>query len=296
MNIINFGSLNIDYVYSVEHIVREGETIETNGRALFPGGKGLNQSVALSRAGTAVYHAGCVGDDGAYLTDYLGDNGVDISCVSRASCATGHAIIQVDKSGQNSIFLFGGSNQAVTEAQIDSTLSKFHPGDILLLQNEISNVGYLIRKGSELGLTIAFNPAPFTQEVMSYPLEKVDYLFLNEIEAAAVIENHHGTVEQSTTELERRYPGVTIVITMGKDGAVLLHHGERVYQKAFQVEAVDTTGAGDTFVGYFLSCVTKGYNSEDRLLFATAASALAVSRHGAAPSIPYFEEVKKWLE
>lgn len=296
MKIINFGSLNIDYVYSVDHIVREGETVETSGRALFPGGKGLNQSIALSRAGTPVYHAGCVGEDGAYLTEYLQKNNVDISFVSKEPCATGHAVIQVDKSGQNSIFLFGGANQALTEAHIDSTLSQFQPGDILLLQNETSKVGYLIQRASELGLMIAFNPAPFTQEVLTYPLEKVDYLFLNEIEAACVAGDPHGTIVQSATELERKYPEANIVITMGKDGAVLLHHGERIYQKAFQVKAVDTTAAGDTFVGYFLSCVIKSMGVLDTLLYSTAASALTVSREGAAPSIPYLEEVKKWLE
>lgn len=295
MNIINFGSLNIDYVYSVDHIVREGETVETSGRALFPGGKGLNQSVALARAGTPVFHAGCIGEDGTYLTDYLQENGVDVSHVSKESCATGHAIIQVDKAGQNSIFLYGGSNQAVTEAHIDRTLAQFRPGDILLLQNEISGVGYLIRRASELGLTIAFNPAPFTPEILEYPLEKLDYLFLNEIEAACVAGDPDGTIEQSAAELERKYPEVTIIITMGKDGSVLLHRGERIYQKAFHVEAVDTTGAGDTFVGYFLSSVLNGFSLQETLVCATAASALAVSREGAAPSIPYFEEVKQLM-
>ena len=149
MKILNFGSCNIDYVYSIDHIVRVGETQSTNRLDIFPGGKGLNQSIAIARAGAKVYHAGCVGYDGDMLTELLSDSGVDISYVRTTDIKNGHAIIQVDSNGNNSIFLYGGSNDMVTEEYIDSVLEHFEAGDILLLQNEISNVEYIIKKASK---------------------------------------------------------------------------------------------------------------------------------------------------
>ena len=134
MKILNFGSCNIDYVYSLDHIVRVGETETTNKLEIFPGGKGLNQSIAASKAGVKVYHAGCVGYDGNLLTDILSENGIDISYLRKTPEKIGHAVIQVSNKGENSIFLYPGSNEMVSEDYIDDVLENFDSGDIILLQ------------------------------------------------------------------------------------------------------------------------------------------------------------------
>ena len=186
MNILNFGSLNIDLVYQVEHIARPGETIASSSHQVFAGGKGANQSAALARAGARVFHAGQVGPDGQWLVDKLAGLGVDVQHIRVGDVPTGHAIIQVDRQGQNSIVLFAGANAQIDRGAIDAALSHFDRGDILLLQNEINDVSYIIASASERGLTICLNPAPFGPEVRAYPLELVDVLIVNETEATGL--------------------------------------------------------------------------------------------------------------
>ena len=183
MKILNFGSCNIDYVYKLPHIVVPGETLTATGMELFPGGKGLNQSVAAARAGGEVYHAGVIGKDGGMLKAVLEESGADVRYLQTADCQNGHAIIQLSASAQNSIFLHVGTNGMVSKEFVDRVLADFSPGDILVLQNEISNVPYLIDRGFELGLRILFNPAPFDDTLPQLPLHKVAYLLLNEVEA-----------------------------------------------------------------------------------------------------------------
>ena len=161
MKILNFGSLNIDYVYSVDHFVQKGETLLSKDLNVYSGGKGLNQSVALGRAGARVYHAGAVGADGTFLLKLLNDAGVDTSYVYQSEAVrTGNAIIQTDKTGDNCILLFGGANQEITKEQVDETIDFFEPGDFIVLQNEINEMPYIIRKAHERGMIIVFNPAP----------------------------------------------------------------------------------------------------------------------------------------
>ena len=137
MKILNFGSCNIDYVYSLDHIVNVGETLSSRGLSVYCGGKGLNQSIAMSRAGVTVYHAGCVGTDGKMLTDTLMNNNVDISNINVVDGTTGHAIIQVGSDGENSIFIYAGSNGAITTEQVDRVLSRFESGDILVCKTRL---------------------------------------------------------------------------------------------------------------------------------------------------------------
>ena len=183
MNILNFGSLNIDLVYQVEHIARPGETISSSAHQVFAGGKGANQSAALARAGARVFHAGQVGPEGQWLVDKLAELGVDVQHIRVGDVPTGHAIIQVDRHGQNSIVLFAGANAQIDRGAIDTALSHFDQVDILLLQNEINDIAYIITSASERGLTICLNPAPFGPEVCAYPLKLVDLLIVNETEA-----------------------------------------------------------------------------------------------------------------
>jgi ribokinase len=297
MKILNFGSLNIDYVYSVEHFVRPGETLAASKREVFAGGKGLNQSIALARAlgkkeGIEIYHAGGIGKaEGGFLKQMLADAGVRTEFVQECGEPSGHTVIQVDKSGQNCILLYGGANMLQTQMFIDRVFLHFSAGDYLVLQNEINNVDYIIKKAHENKMIIFFNPSPYNEHVRSLPLQYVDYFLLNEVEAADISGTSVSGTDHLIEGLSRKFNSAKIVLTLGKNG-VVYSDGTVVYTHGiYKVPVVDTTAAGDTFTGYFISCLAQKLPVKETLRLASVASSIAVSRKGAAPSIPVFEEV-----
>jgi ribokinase len=291
MRILNFGSLNIDYVYQVDHVVKPGETISSYKMQVFPGGKGLNQSIALARAGAEVWHAGCIGaNDGAFLVELLRENGVDVRNIYETGDPTGNAIIQVDRNGQNSIIVYSGANGALQKEHIDAVLGEASPDDVLLVQNEVSNISYLIKKGLSLGLSIAFNPSPFEPYILKLPLERLSYLFVNMIEAAEITGSTEDDPEKLMDALEKRFPKTAVILTRGNQGAEFLFEGKRIHQDIFPIDVVDTTAAGDTFTGFFLGAIANGKDVSDALRIASKASSIAVSRMGASMSIPYLNE------
>lgn len=288
--ILNFGSLNVDHVYTVEHFVRPGETIDSLEMEVFPGGKGLNQSVALARAGAEVYHAGKIGKDGGFLTQLLQSAGVDVSFVETINGYTGKAIIQVEEStGQNSIILYGGANRQMTELYIDQVLGAFSGNEILVLQNEINLVEYILRKASKKGMLVALNPSPIGEELKHWDLHGVTWLLLNEIEGEALTGEKEP--ERITDVFLKQYPQMKIVLTLGKDGALYRDKDKNFRQAIYSTQAVDTTAAGDTFTGYFLAASARGASPEEAMEEAAKASAITVSRPGAAVSIPTRQEV-----
>lgn len=290
MKVLNFGSLNIDYVYDVAHCVRPGETITSLGRSIFAGGKGLNQSVALAKAGAEVYHAGKVGYDGEILFKAMEQAGVNARYVVRQEeMQSGHTIIQVDAEGQNCIIVHGGTNRTLTHAQMDQTLEGFAQGDFLVLQNEINDLPYLIERAHEKGMNIVLNPSPMDELIDALPLEKVDYLIVNEIEGAQIAGTE--TIGEIIPALAQKYPGMKVLLTLGSDGAVYFDGQTTYSQPIFKVKAVDTTAAGDTFLGYFVSGIGSGVPVETVLRRAARASSITVSGKGAAESIPRLEEV-----
>lgn len=291
MKILCFGSLNIDHVYRVEHLARPGETLASSEYRVFAGGKGANQSAALALAGAAVFHAGQVGPEGGWLVAKLSGLGVEMRFTRTVEVPTGHAIIQVEASGQNSIVLFPGANQQVTPAWADQVIGHFSKGDILLLQNEINEIPHLIAQGRKQGLTVCLNPAPCGPEVAGYPLELVDLLVLNETEAAQLI--GEARPQEQLARLNRRYPEAEILLTLGSQGSWYRIAGQVLHEPALPVEATDTTGAGDTFLGYFLASLAAGHAPTDRLKRATRAAALCVTRPGAMDSIPAAAEVDR---
>ncbi|MEX2389135.1 MAG: ribokinase, partial [Phycisphaeraceae bacterium] len=250
MRILNFGSLNIDHVFDVTRIVRPGETIASHGYRTFAGGKGANQSFALARAGAAVCHAGRVGADGRWLCEKLAAVGVDVSpVVVDDAHSTGQAIIQVDAAGENAIVLHAGTNHRIDRDQIERTLADFSDGDVLLLQNEVSHMAEMIDAGRRRGMTVVFNPAPMTEAVHDYPLEQVDVLIVNESESRALSGR-----DDARAILEMRPAGQTVVLTLGAAGVCCRGGDGRLVEAASpRVEPVDTTAAGDTFIGYFLA-------------------------------------------
>lgn len=290
MKFLNFGSMNMDIVYNVDHFTSGGETQAAARLEVFHGGKGLNQSIALARAGAQIYHAGCIGADGIPLKETLYNNNVNADYVKIVPGASGHAIIQIDKNGQNAILLHGGSNHMVEKDFIDQVLSNFSKDDILILQNEISNLTYLIERGARKGMKIVLNPSPLTEELLTMNLSHVSVFIMNEIEAKAL--SNKNTPNEMLIELRRKYPEAVLVITLGESGVICDACGRVATHNIYPVPVVDTTAAGDTFTGYFVATYMAGAPLEEALRLASMASALAVSSKGAASSIPTIEQVK----
>ena len=291
-------SLNIDYTYKVPHFVKKGETLASERLQVFGGGKGLNQSVALAKAGTEVYHAGSIGQDGMFLLDMLKDAGANTDFVKILDTVrTGNAIIQNDKSGDNCIILYGGANQAITREQVDEVMSHFESGDYLVLQNEINELGYIVEKAHEKGMIIVLNPSPMNEKILALPLDVINYFILNEVEAAQILgkeDKGEESWEQIADDLLKKFPQATIVLTMGSEGSVFKNQKETVCQSIYKVQAVDTTAAGDTFSGYFIGGILSGLSAKEAMDLASKASAIAVTRKGAAPSIPLLAEVQNY--
>lgn len=297
MKILNIGSVNIDKVYSVEHFVSAGETLTAPHMDTFPGGKGLNQSIALARAGADIWAAGAVGEDGQFLVDLLQESGADVSLMqNRTDVPTGHAIIQIDPSGQNCIIISAGANGAIDEEYIDSVLSHFGEGDLLLTQNETSNGPYAMKKAKERGMKIAFNASPISADLLRYPLELVDWFLINEIEGQAIAGIEETDPEKVMQALLAKFPDATIVLTLGGDGVLYGKGSERHSHGIFKVPVVDTTAAGDTFCGYFLASLAKGLDPQTALHNASMASAIAIGVKGAAVSIPTWDDVQRFGE
>ncbi|GHS86782.1 ribokinase [Synergistales bacterium] len=289
--ILNIGSINIDYVYDVRHFVRPGETISANSLNVFPGGKGLNQSIAFARAGASIYHAGRVGADGRGMIEVMRDSGVNTDLIDSSGKATGHAIIQVNDSGENCIILFPGANREFDGDFIDSALADFGAGDFLVLQNEINNISYCIEAAHKRGLRVAFNLAPFGSEIKNYPLELVDFFLFNEIEGREL----SGVYESDDilNKMASLFPNASFVLTLGKDGVRYKDAHRTLSHGIYDVPVVDTTAAGDTFTGFFISALVEGEPTAEALRIASIASAIAVSRKGASSSVPKLSEVRR---
>lgn len=289
MKVLNFGSLNYDFVYDVDHIVQPGETLDSLNMSTFFGGKGLNQSIALAKAGVPVCHAGLVGEDGQAFYEVCRENGVDISHIRQIEGKSGHAIIQVNKDAQNCIILYGGSNRKMTKGFVDEVLGDFAAGDIILLQNEINCLDYIIEQAHAKGMTIILNPSPYDGALDACDLSKVSIFLLNEVEGRQV--SGYEEPDRIIETMLLKFPESRIVLTLGEKGVIYADREHRISQGIFKVKAVDTTAAGDTFTGFFVAGLVKELPMEEALRLCSKASAIAVSRKGAAPSIPTMEEV-----
>ena len=293
MRALVFGSLNIDYFYQVPHFVERGETLASLSLQRFCGGKGLNQAIALARAGVQTWMAGAVGPEGGFLLEELHRAGVNTEHVCRSEAPTGHAIIQNSPDGDNCILLYGGANRVISPEMAAKVLAEFRAGDLLLVQNEISSLPEIMKLAKERGMRVALNPSPMEPEALRPLLPLVDVLILNRVEASQLLGRSLEDPEQLLYALSTLCSGAQIALTLGAEGALLVHDGACFRQAAFPVRAVDTTGAGDTFTGYLLAGWTEEPAAALRL--AAAAAALAVTRPGAAPAIPSREEAQRFL-
>lgn len=289
MKIYNLGSLNIDYVYSGDHFVLAGETLASCNMQIFAGGKGLNQSIALSRANADVIHGAILGQNGEFLKQIMSESGVNTDRIKFTDQSCGHAIIQVDKGGQNCILLYGGTNRAIDRDYIEQFLFDAQENDILLLQNETSGLDIAFEVATDKKMQIAFNPSPYDNAIQNLPLEQVKWWFCNELEAAALFGN--GTPQDIADSFIHKYPDSNLVLTLGEKGCVFKNCDMFLTQAAYKTNVVDTTAAGDTFTGYFISAVAKGCDISVGLKLASKAASVSVSRQGAAPSIPFINEI-----
>ncbi len=291
--LVNLGSLCVDNVYHVDNIARIGETVSSTGHEIHPGGKGLNQSLAAARAGADVVHVGCIGPDGGSLIDILSGSGVDVSNIKTIDTRSGAAVIQVDPDGRNAIFITGGANRHISREQVDLAMELVEDDDWLLLQNEINDLEYVLQAASERNSNVAFNVAPVDGRERSYELSEVSVLIVNEIEAKALasVDDHMDAFNHLRTTLER----TQVILTLGDQG---LYHGvtnKSLEIPAFDVEVLDETAAGDAFIGFFMAAILEGKSTYVALREASAAGALAVTQTGAATSIPFREDVDKFL-
>lgn len=293
MTVFNLGSINIDHLYRVDHFVRPGETLASTDYQTLLGGKGANQSIALARAGAKVQHIGAIGHSDAWVLDSLQQSGVGTAHLAQLNAASGHAIIQLTAAAENAILLYPGANHCLTRPQIDQALASAGSDDWLLLQHETNALAEAMDIAAARGLRIAFNPAPMVAEAVKPLLAKVDLLIVNEVEAMDLTVTD--SVEAAQAALLSDYPELRILLTLGQAGVVHISPEGRHAVPAFKVEAVDTTAAGDTFIGYCLATLAAGGSIDDALRHGNAAAALCVTRLGASVAIPSRAEVAAFL-
>ncbi len=293
MKILNFGSCNIDHVYTLDRIVEVGETLTCHKLETYPGGKGLNQSVAMARAGLQVYHAGYIGSNGENLVDFLLQNHVCTTYIKNIEEMNGHAILQVSREGDNAIFVYHGSNEMISEEYIDWVLGHFAEGDFILLQNEINNIDYIIKKAHEIRMCVFLNPSPYNEKIDKIDLNLVSYLILNEEEAKDI--SGFAEIEDALSYFVTKYPELKVMLTLGKNGCVYQDKNHKIFHPIFKINTVDTTAAGDTFTGYFVSGVANHKDYQEIVRVASCASAITISRSGPVSSIPYMSEVMEQI-
>lgn len=294
------GSINMDMVARVPHMPVGGETLTADKYYVNPGGKGANQAVAIAKLGGKVAMIGKVGSDetGDALKNNLKAMGVDESMVTRADVPSGIAMIIVE-GGENRIILYKGANHSVTKADVDEGLKNAKPGDALVMQLEIplETVTYAAAVAKQKGMLVLLNPAPAVP-LGEELLKNVDIIAPNETETEILTGVGLDSDVHIALAVKKLYQlGVKrVIITMGSRGAIVAEGQTITPVEPRKVKAVDTTSAGDTFVGATVLRYLDGDTLEDAARFASVASSITVTREGAAQSIPTLDEVKKVIE
>lgn len=287
MAIYTLGSINADSFYHVDRCPMNGETVPAHDCVIGLGGKGAIQSVAAARAGSEVHHIGAVGDDGVWAVEQLKAMGVDVTHVAiELGKPSGHALIFVEPDGENRIVIYPGTNRMIEEADVKTALSRARPGDSLLLQNETNAQLYAAKRAKARGMRVVYSAAPFEIEAVCEILPLVDLLSLH-VEKVDLVCDALGVPLSGL-------PVAELVVTEGTQGATWhdLRNGESLTAAAPTVDPVDTTGAGDTFAGYFCAGHDQGTPVAESLKLAISAAALKVTRAGTAEAIPTLDEVR----
>lgn len=298
--IVVVGSVNMDIVNTVAAFPQPGETVKARKTTFNGGGKGANQAVAAAAAGGAVDFIGAVGNDAFAepLAAGLAEHGVGIEALSHKQTTSGQAFIAIDSKGENTIILSAGANGQITPAEVMATREVIAHADAVLTQNEIPWEASLaaMTLAHAVGVRVIVNPAPATPlPAEVYPL--IDTLIVNETEAATLLGRHIESADEvaaAAVELVER-GARAVILTIGARGSYYADRdGQRIETPAFPVDVVDTTGAGDTFIGMY-AVATSQMSVREALRFASAASAIAATRPGAQPSIPRRAEVEAFL-
>ena len=288
MTIWNLGSINADIVYSVPHIPSPGETLASTGRAVFLGGKGANMSVAAARAAARVAHIGAVGADGRWAVERLLEYGVDTRHIVEIDVETAQAIIAVDTNGENSIILHQGANVQIPAHVLEQALTQAETGDTLVFQNETNLQVQAAKLAAKMGLRVAYAAAPFDSGAVMAVLPYLDFLILNEVEAAQL--------KDSTGQGLQDIPVKDVIVTLGVKGATWFGPDGPIDVPAHKVTPTDTTGAGDTFTGYVLAGLDRGQPMLQAMQMASIAAAIMVTRRGAADVIPELADVQSFSD
>lgn len=284
MTVWNLGSINIDHVYRVPHLPAAGETLAATSYLTGLDGKGANQSVAAARAGALTRHIGCIGPEGLWAKDELGSYGVEVGRVRVGTEPSGHAIINVDPQAENAIVTFAGANRSPDATMLAEALADATPGDTLLLQNETSAQTEAARIASQKGLRVIYSAAPFEVASVRAILPFATLLVMNALEA------------EDLQKSFGRSPGIDMIVTRGAAGAEWFSAGtEPLSVPAFSVQPVDTTGAGDCFIGTLAAGLDRGLDRRSAMRRAAAAAAIQVTRPGAAKAKPTAAEVDRFL-
>lgn len=290
MKILCVGSLNIDHVYSVDHIVSKGETIQSIQYNKYPGGKGLNQAVALSKVSNNVYMYGYIGENSDILINQLNNSIINTKYIIKTNHDTGHALIQVDKSGDNSIVVFPGANHQFDYEVTKKVISEFNEGDYLILQNEINGIDQVIDLGKKQKMKIVLNPSPYSSIITKDLLQNINYLILNQKEAIKILGSSNPK-EIINSELVSK-TNINIILTLGENGAYNINKDSIIFQEAFVVNVIDTTCAGDTFLGFFIGTMINTSNLKESLYTASKAASICIQHKGACISIPEIKDLK----
>ena len=296
--VVVIGSLNMDLVTRAPRLPRGGETLIGQSFTTVSGGKGANQAVAAARLGAQVSMVGCVGNDayGEALLGALLAEQIDCQAVSTVEDSSGVALIVVDDNSQNAIVIVAGANGALTPEVIDRFDAVLQAADVIICQLEVpdATVGHALKRGRELGKTVILNPAPASRPLPADWYAAIDYLIPNESEASALSGlpvDSLSTAETAATRLIAMGAG-KVIITLGSQGSLFADGQRFEHFPAAKVKAVDTTAAGDTFVGGFAAALAAGKSEADAIRFGQVAAALSVTRAGAQPSIPTLSDVQ----
>jgi len=297
-NVVVIGSLNMDLVTRAPRLPRGGETLIGESFSTIPGGKGANQAVAAARLGAQVSMVGCVGSDayGEQLRGALLAEGIDCQAVNVVDGSSGVALIVVDDNSQNAIVIVAGANGELTPAVLDRFDAVLQSADVIICQLEVpdATVGHALKRGRELGKTVILNPAPASRALPAEWYAYVDYLIPNESEAmvlSGLAVDSLETAEAAATQLITAGAG-KVIVTLGAQGLMFANGSSFEHFPAPRVKAVDTTAAGDTFVGGFAAALASGKDEVEAIRFGQVAAALSVTRAGAQPSIPTLLEVQ----
>lgn len=285
MAIYNLGSINIDYFYKAPHLLQAGETLAASDFSQGLGGKGANQSVACARSGAQIFHIGHLHEKDKNWLSFLQSSGVDISHIKLGDVPTGHAIIIIDEaSGENQILLLAGANGAIDKSALEDSLAQATSSDWALCQNE-TNLGVeFLQMAHAKGLSICYSAAPFVKEAVLSVLDIVDLLVVNEIEAAEI--------EKALSKPPVQWGLPHLIITKGGAGADYFGKEGQFHQPAHKVKAVDTTGAGDTYLGFLLGRLSLGDGMQKAMSIASKAASIQVTRYGTAEAIPSLSELE----